>query len=75
MRKEILLLHHGAAFFTVHQSEDFLKLASSSHIQRINNRYSLFAYVVEGFDVLQSVGPGDIIVDTEVINSPWELIT
>jgi hypothetical protein len=31
-------------------------------IQRLNNRYSLFAHVTEGNDVLELLRPGDVLV-------------
>eukprot|EP00981_Chlorochromonas_danica_P001830 scaffold386_cov174-Ochromonas_danica.AAC.4 len=43
-------------------------------IQRLNNRFSLFAYAVEGIDALQQLQAGDVLVRTEVLEGAWRLL-
>lgn len=43
-------------------------------IQRLNNRFSLFAYAVEGIDALQQLQAGDFLVRTEVLEGAWRLL-
>eukprot|EP01038_Epipyxis_sp_PR26KG_P006847 gene6847-9374_t len=51
---------------------DLHKLAA---IQRLNNKYSLFAYVISGNDVLDRLRPGDIITNAVVEDGAWKLFS
>ena len=39
---------------------------ASPAIQRMNNRYSLFAHVIEGNDILELLQPGDVLLRSVV---------
>lgn len=39
---------------------------STEAIARLDSRYSIFAYVIDGLDLLQTLQPGDIIVNAKV---------
>ena len=42
-------------------------------VQRLNNKYSLFAYVIEGEDLLEELSPGDLIDSAVVEEGMWML--
>jgi hypothetical protein len=50
---------------------------SSSIISKMNNRFSLFAHVVEGNDVMDLLRPGDVLLSADVKEGEgtgaWEL--
>jgi cyclophilin family peptidyl-prolyl cis-trans isomerase len=43
-------------------------------IQRLNTRYSLFGYVVEGNDILEQLREDDILVEAQVQPGAWKLV-
>lgn len=43
-------------------------------IQRLNDRYALFAYAIEGLDVLEKLRPGDTLVKAKVEEGAWRLL-
>jgi len=47
---------------------------TSEILERIDKRFAIFAYIVEGLDVLNSLGSGDSILDVEVDNGAWQLV-
>lgn len=56
------------------RSKSLQQLHQSPVIQRLNNKYTLFAYVVEGNDILQQLQPGDILDNARVEEGVWKLI-
>ena len=68
----------SSSFFYVSpspQSEDLnlFERHTSPAIDRLNNYYSLFAYVIEGIDVLEQLKEGDVLVSTIIEDNAWEL--
>lgn len=65
----------SSAFFWI--PRDHTKTVAEIDKQRIfeqlNNKYSLFAHVIDGISVLENLKPGDIIVSTVVEEGIWEL--
>jgi cyclophilin family peptidyl-prolyl cis-trans isomerase len=43
-------------------------------LQRLDNRFSLFAYAVDGIEVLDQLEQGDILVSAMVEDGPWALV-
>lgn len=42
--------------------------------KRLDEKYALFAHVIEGNDILEQLRPGDLLVETKIIEGVWELI-
>lgn len=42
-------------------------------IKRLNDRYALFAYAIEGLDVLEKLKVGDVLVSTRIEEGAWRL--
>lgn len=65
----------NSAFFWV--KPDRSKTLAERHTQdalaRLNARYTLFAYCIDGIDVLEQLKAGDVLVSTEVEGGLWEL--
>lgn len=49
------------------------KLNAQPLVQRMNNKFSLFAYVVDGGEVLRQLLPGDVITSVKVEEGVWRL--
>ena len=43
-------------------------------MQWVDGRYSLFAYAIEGLDVLEKLRDGDILLRTQVEDGVWKLV-
>lgn len=63
-------------FFTPlnYTSTNVYQLNQLPIIQQLNSKYSLFAYVIEGYEVLDNLKPGDIIQSTVVEDGFWDLL-
>jgi len=66
----------SAGFFWVRTKKDssLSEIHSSSNIQRLNSRYTLFAHIIEGLEVFQQLKPGDILSSVEVEDGLWSLL-
>ncbi len=42
-------------------------------VQRLNDRFSLFAYAIEGLDVMDRLREGDILLRARVEDGVWSL--
>lgn len=42
-------------------------------MQWLDSRYSLFAYAIEGLDVLEKLRDGDVLLRTQVEDGVWKL--
>jgi hypothetical protein len=49
------------------------KLNELPVIQRLNNKYSLFAYVIDGENIINRLRPGDILDSVAVEPGTWTL--
>jgi cyclophilin family peptidyl-prolyl cis-trans isomerase len=43
-------------------------------LKRLDNKYALFAYVVDGFEVINQLLPGDLISTVNIEKGMWKLI-
>jgi peptidylprolyl isomerase len=42
--------------------------------EKLNQRFSLFAYIVQGRDVLERLRAGDVLKKVDVLDGPWQLV-
>lgn len=55
------------------RSKSVQELHNSAIVQRLDSKYCLFAYVIEGNDILQQLRPGDLLVSAKVEEGVWQL--
>jgi peptidylprolyl isomerase len=67
----------SAAFFWLppDRSKSLQQRHMEPAVQRLNYKYALFAYVVDGIDVLEQLREGDVLVSAQVEDGVWDLQT
>jgi hypothetical protein len=65
----------STAFFWIpaDSSQTLLERNSKILFSTLNNQFSLFAYAIEGNDVLESLRPGDVLISADVEDGVWKL--
>lgn len=66
----------SSSFFWIpaDQSTNVIERDSSLLFSQLNNQYSLFAYAIEGNDVLEKLQQGDLLVSAVAEDGLWELV-
>ena len=67
----------SSAFFWMpaDRSQSVAERQASSLTQELNNHYSIFAYAIEGNDVLEALNESDILKEVTVEDGPWRLVS
>lgn len=66
----------STAFFWIpaDQEQTVVERNAGSLFQHLNNQFCLFAYCIEGNNVLESLKPGDVLESATVEDGIWELV-